>query len=959
MDVNGTKFHLLNGERDFGPLLEALAYDDLEWNAGRGGLGLHGRIPRVPRKVEETSPPRDPRLAVDVRRGADRDRFGNFYWIADDRASIRIAPSGDEETGEYFSVNEWNCGCDSRDEPGRVFRPIQDRTPALSPKLRGLAVTRDHYLIVGALDPAGLLIFDLHVGGSPEWRPWPDDVAFAPFDMSADVDGDVWILDRGPLEAESRLWKLDRDFCIATPAGDFVEIVAESRDVFAPIGESPRVRPSQTFPTGLLLTVISPELVANPVAVEALPDGSILLLDNEIDQTFSRIHRFVAGERREEFSLEGALETLLQPRESAAYSDLRAHDLEFLALPDSKNSEVRGSLFLIGDDGDQAFEFALRIDDEELELSPRDRYYPVRRFTGKGLVAGGRDVFYDFDDRWLPLAEQPRLRYPLKATMSGLVFDGKEPLCHWHRLLIDACIPEGCAIMVESRVAETPELLSSSPWRIEPPLHLRRRSEIPRHEPYPATHREPSRAGTWDLLLQDARGRFLELRLTFRGNQRSTPRVKALRVYYPRFSYLREYLPSVYQEDVISADFLDRFLANVESEFTTLEGRIAESESLFDPRTAPAEFLDWLAGWLGAAVDSNWDEPRRRLFLENLHLLYQWRGTLRGMAACVRLAVEECPDERIFDTLKNPLQPLVASGSNVRIVEHFLKRGVPGVALGDATEIEQPALLPPDTPWDPSQGSGRLHDRFREFLRRRYPPGDGLTSLQRLNAAWEREGVDVFQTWDDVMFPPIRPQHPPATGDWQTFIAGPIGFTYAEITAADGDAYRRFLRRRYGRVNRLNAAWQRSGDDEYDTFDDVMLPAETGLPESGRTLVDWIQFVSLVTPIRRHAHRFTVLVPARPGESAEVRNRRVDRVTRTVEREKPAHTVFDVKPFWALFQVGSIRLGLDTLLGEGSRFTALVLGESHLTHSRLAASHPWNVGDRRVVGRDPIEESDR
>ena len=97
------------------------------------------------------------------------------------------------------------------------------------------------------------------------------------------------------------------------------------------------------------------------------------------------------------------------------------------------------------------------------------------------------------------------------------------------------------------------------------------------------------------------------------SNGRTTPRLRALRVYYPRFSYLEEYLPDVYREDPTSASFLERFLANTEGIFTGLEDRIANAQYFLDPRTTPPEYLEWLGGWLGVSVDSAWDERRKRL----------------------------------------------------------------------------------------------------------------------------------------------------------------------------------------------------------------------------------------------------------------------------------------------------------------------------------------------------------
>jgi hypothetical protein len=74
--------------------------------------------------------------------------------------------------------------------------------------LSGLAVTSDHYLVVGRIDPGGLLIFDLRGGGGPLALDWPADESFQPFDISAAADGGVWVLDR----TASRLWRLDRFF---------------------------------------------------------------------------------------------------------------------------------------------------------------------------------------------------------------------------------------------------------------------------------------------------------------------------------------------------------------------------------------------------------------------------------------------------------------------------------------------------------------------------------------------------------------------------------------------------------------------------------------------------------------------------------------------------------------------------------------------------------------------------
>lgn len=62
-----------------------------------------------------------------------------------------------------------------------------------------------------------------------------------------------------------------------------------------------------------------------------------------------------------------------------------------------------------------------------------------------------------------------------------------------------------------------------------------------------------------------------------------------------------------------------------------------------------------------------------------------------------------------------------------------------------------------------------------------------------------------------------------------------------------------------------------------------------------------------------------------------------------------------MKFFWAMFRLGEVRLGDDTLLDYGSRAPGLlppmVLGQEHLAESYLAPGHPQDVRERQVVGR--------
>ena len=336
----------------------------------------------------------------------------------------------------------------------------------------------------------------------------------------------------------------------------------------------------------------------------------------------------------------------------------------------------------------------------------------MRLFGGKALVATDSGAYYDFAEDWIPLVQQRRPRYVAEATLLTEPLDGRDPDCVWHRLMLDACIPPETKVEVWTRAANDKNSLAFTQWQLEPGLYLRASgSEIPFLR---STKRNGSTSstrmgdGTWELLFQRARGRYLQLRLRLSGDERSTPRLSALRAYYPRFSYLTNYLPSVYREDDQSASFLDRFLANLEGVHTALEDRIASAQILFDVRSAPKEVLDWLASWFDVALDPSWDEAKRRMFISHAMDFFQYRGTIRGLTIALHLALDQCADESIFSGVK--------PREEIRIIEKYLTRKVPPVALGDPTEATGLRTIAATSTWAPAQGRANLMQRYSSFI---------------------------------------------------------------------------------------------------------------------------------------------------------------------------------------------------------------------------------------------------
>ncbi len=940
MDVNGTRFHLLLGQDDWDALIHSSgssADPGLYWHEACASLSLCPLLFRFP------TPPGDRLPRLQDRRGSDRDRYGNWYWIAEDETEIRFLPPGRRQSEHFWSTEDLAATCVHEEEAG-AFRPVAGPPPQTSLRLRGLTVTEHHYLVVGVLEPAGLVIFDLHAGGPPIQIHWPSQIPFAPFDMAPAPGGGVWILDRDLNQAtdlEARYWALDRYFRVTPTDQAEVEIEAPGDEDFRPESGPPRQWPGRSFPAGISLEMGSPVETLHPLAIEALPDGTALILDSDPDIAYSMVYRYRFGRQLgPAWSLERALETLLDaqpgPQNPNPYA-LRGHDMAFLPKQKVESDHVTGTLYIVASDGNQTFAFDFQEDEIGFSLKLLPKYFPMRLFSGKALAAADQAVHYDLQDRWLPLIERPRPRYKMEGTSETSVFDGKEPDCVWHRLFLDASIPPGTKVLIESRAANNPNLLTTMPWQEEPRLYCRSdESELPYYQPFSPDEARQDGSGVWELLFQRVRGRYLQLRITLQGTGRNTPRLRALRVYYPRFSYLKEYLPAVYQEDEISASFLERFLANIEGVYTTLEGKIEQVQTLFDVRTTTAEYLDWLAGWFGVALDPGWNERRRRLFLSHAFELFNQRGTLAGLIRAIRLATDPCPDDTLFE------EDVFEARNSVRIVERFFTRSTPGVVYGDPTDVTLPGLAAPTSDWTPEHGAAPLHQRYRDYLKERY------RDINTLNAAWGTDRNDFHE----ILMPPVRPFNSAEAEDWQRFLQAGLGFTYIAVSASDRKAYQNFLARRYRQVERLNRTYQLTGDRARASFEQVELPEEGDLPSGGKRLYDWTQFVSLVLPICRNAHQFSVLIPIELQSDITSRQRRVDLVQRIVELEKPVHTQFEVRGYWDVFRIGEARLGLDTALGEGSRFAAMVIGYHYLASSYLYPSHPMDVQERVISDRD-------
>jgi phage tail-like protein len=92
-------------------------------------------------------------------------------------------------------------------------------------------------------------------------------------------------------------------------------------------------------------------------------------------------------------------------------------------------------------------------------------------------------------------------------------------------------------------------------------------------------------------------------------------------------------LPAIYQDD----DFAQRMLEAFDQVVAPIYSTLDNFDSYLDPRLAPVDFLAWLAGWVGMALDDSWDEARKREVVARAAELFRMRGTAAGLAGQVEI----------------------------------------------------------------------------------------------------------------------------------------------------------------------------------------------------------------------------------------------------------------------------------------------------------------------------------
>jgi phage tail-like protein len=277
----------------------------------------------------------------------------------------------------------------------------------------------------------------------------------------------------------------------------------------------------------------------------------------------------------------------------------------------------------------------------------------------------------------------PKTRHVRQGSVTTYRLDSGTYRTRWGRIFVDACLPTGTGLTIRALTTDEDEVYDPRPPT--PPARGTRAVRDPDQTPplppadafahsdvQPVVRRgdtvalaaaDPIVTGpewtTYETGVAAPPGRYLWLQLELTGTERTSPRVRALRIEHPGHALLNA-LPRMFSSVDEQADFLHGYLTPAEGMLHDLDTAAAERRMLVDPRRTPDEFLPWLASFAGIALDLRWPEEARRALLAEVYPLYARRGTQAALERMLRLYL----------------------GRDARIVERWRLRGLGGGILG-------------------------------------------------------------------------------------------------------------------------------------------------------------------------------------------------------------------------------------------------------------------------------------
>lgn len=301
---------------------------------------------------------------------------------------------------------------------------------------------------------------------------------------------------------------------------------------------------------------------------------------------------------------------------------------------------------------------------------PSMRPLVARGYDGRGIVRLPDGSIGFWTAGGVRRAVAAMLRFAARGTVDAEALDAGDYGATWGRVLVDACVPEGCSLWLATATSDDEGTPPEADLADVRRMHCR---ETGPDSPW----LRPDAGDPYETLegIADGRpGRYLWVRLELRGTTKATPKVRALRVEHPAHDLVRR-MPRAYRRDPATAEFLQRYLGIAHGLLADVERRAEERHVLLDPAATPREVLPWVASLVGLTLDQRWPERAQRRMLAEAACLFAKRGTKGGLERMLELCLDG------------------VAGHPPVVVELFRVRGQGGGVLGDEGSVWSNAVV--------------------------------------------------------------------------------------------------------------------------------------------------------------------------------------------------------------------------------------------------------------------------
>ncbi|HEV7994554.1 MAG TPA: phage tail protein [Gemmatimonadaceae bacterium] len=499
---------------------------------------------------------------------------------------------------------------------------------------------------------------------------------------------------------------LTRRLVAELPSGRAVDIAGDGRDaVFVLIEDASALAVLRVDRNGRVVHRLNLSGVSHATAFVFLSESQRLVV--LVGEHHQRLVWFTMGEEKPLF---GVTVATLRPC--------------FVAR--SLGSDARGRIALAGEDGMPCGRgghvLVLDADANVVGEVPLDSL----DVAATGVVATKRALFVTGPRGMKEFGVSdvvPNGSEPARCTMVTpmLYSPDREDHRRWLRVEASASVPEGCTIELSFAAAddaETRERLNAIATNVALPMSQRVNRLLAEPDVwrgrtvYTGGSSADEASAVYSAKLFDVRERYLWVSVTLTAAPGARlPELSELRVLYPGLT-LMENLPAIYRRDEAEPNsFLRDLVGVLETTTQELDARIATLGAHVHPSTAPVEWLDYLARWLGLPWDDALAETRKRAIVTRAEELTETRGTRLGL-------------EALLDCL------LPGMPRRFRVTDSTADAGFAVVGGASCTGSALPAMLGGQTRWSAELDASAVLGYMRLPC-----------AAQRDDGAWQLAGV--------------------------------------------------------------------------------------------------------------------------------------------------------------------------------------------------------------------------